>query len=366
MTINRTREDVLDVGTGDTARLPALKTDGPRDSGGLLDSTESWKIGPAQQHDLEREAELGTLRSNLASMAESRSYLESCLRSLTASLRELEERLLAKASQTTNLERELQARDVQLASLKHEREAQAAELARVTAALADGAQRIAALQMELVEQQRHAAAEIDALEARLDQADRDRDQALAGLQVAEERIRAAEVALRDRDGHIERLGASERDQKARADSFAQRLADRDGLIQRLEQEAESSAAVLDKIQANLARMDRDDGVQPRDVVARLFVRNDGNTDIVQVLGRRTLVGRAADCQLRIDAEFISRRHALVTVTPEETVIEDLNSTNGVFVNGTRVARRRLAEGDAITIGRLVFRYVLKPVPERGA
>ncbi len=96
------------------------------------------------------------------------------------------------------------------------------------------------------------------------------------------------------------------------------------------------------------------------------MRNDGNTEIVQVLGRRTLIGRGVDCQLQIDADFVSRRHALVLVLPDETVIEDLNSTNGVYVNGTRISRRRLAEGDNITIGKTVFRYVLKPVAERGS
>ena len=116
MSTNNTRKGAAGGGADDTAELPAVKLDRTRDIAGGLDgtdswaSTDSWKLGPEQQRDLEREAELGTLRSNLASMAESRSYLEDSLRSLTMSLRDLEERLLAKASQTSTLERDMRAR----------------------------------------------------------------------------------------------------------------------------------------------------------------------------------------------------------------------------------------------------------------
>ena len=446
-------------------------------------STDSWKLGPEQQLDFEREAELGALRSNLASMAESRGYLENSLRSLTSSLRELETRLLEESQRTAGHEADLRAREAELAEARHELEAaraqwaggeteraallqqvqalqensaaqmraielleaarredqdaaqamlleqeasaahaqvrvqqlqatlqetiagRDAEMARLVAELAaarghgEGLQqslqslgeehaglrsRHEALQSEhgtlrsehdallagaeeLRTEQGHQLDMVRALNEQLDLARSGHEQALNDLRIAEERIRAADVELRNRDARIERLGASEQEHKARAEKFARRLAERDGLIQRLEREAESSAAVLGKIQSNLSsRLDKEDSALPRDLVARLLVRNDGNTEIVQVLGRRTLIGRGVDCQLQIDAEFVSRRHALVLVMPDETVVEDLNSTNGVYVNGTRVSRRRLSEGDNITIGRTVFRYVLKPVAERSS
>jgi pSer/pThr/pTyr-binding forkhead associated (FHA) protein len=53
---------------------------------------------------------------------------------------------------------------------------------------------------------------------------------------------------------------------------------------------------------------------------------------------------------------VSRHHALVIVGPRDTIIEDLNSTNGVLVNGTRVTRCALSDGDALTIGDTRFRY----------
>jgi pSer/pThr/pTyr-binding forkhead associated (FHA) protein len=48
------------------------------------------------------------------------------------------------------------------------------------------------------------------------------------------------------------------------------------------------------------------------------------------------------------------------LTAEGTVVEDLASTNGVYINGTRVRRQPLREGDLLTIGNTEFRFVFKP------
>lgn len=67
-----------------------------------------------------------------------------------------------------------------------------------------------------------------------------------------------------------------------------------------------------------------------------------------------VVGRGADSDLRLNDPGVSRRHALITVsgTPERPVvtIEDLGSTNGVTVNGTKVTKTALREGSRIEIG----------------
>ena len=67
-----------------------------------------------------------------------------------------------------------------------------------------------------------------------------------------------------------------------------------------------------------------------------------------------VVGRGADADLRLNDPGVSRRHALITVsgTPERPVvtIEDLGSTNGVTVNGTKVTKTALREGSRIEIG----------------
>ncbi len=99
---------------------------------------------------------------------------------------------------------------------------------------------------------------------------------------------------------------------------------------------------------------------PLQELERLLVRTCGESGIVHVLGRRTTIGRTPDNDVRVEADYISRHHAVVLAGPERTIVEDLNSTNGVFVNGVRVTRHELREGDLLTIGETSFRYVLKP------
>jgi predicted component of type VI protein secretion system len=63
------------------------------------------------------------------------------------------------------------------------------------------------------------------------------------------------------------------------------------------------------------------------------------------------VGRNATCQLSLDDPLVSRRHALLTVTGDGVTIEDLQSRNGVLVNGKRITGRTDVQvGDRILIG----------------
>jgi len=63
------------------------------------------------------------------------------------------------------------------------------------------------------------------------------------------------------------------------------------------------------------------------------------------------VGRNASCQIILDDALVSRRHALITVEGDEIFVEDLQSRNGVLVNGVRIPEpTHLELGDVITIG----------------
>ena len=63
------------------------------------------------------------------------------------------------------------------------------------------------------------------------------------------------------------------------------------------------------------------------------------------------VGRSAGCQLSLDDPLVSRRHALLIVSREGVTIEDLQSRNGVIVNGQRIpGRTKVHAGDKIVIG----------------
>jgi pSer/pThr/pTyr-binding forkhead associated (FHA) protein len=63
------------------------------------------------------------------------------------------------------------------------------------------------------------------------------------------------------------------------------------------------------------------------------------------------VGRSPQCNLVIDSERVSRRHARISRRAEGPYVEDLGSSNGVFLNGSPIAGRCLLRaGDRITIG----------------
>jgi len=71
---------------------------------------------------------------------------------------------------------------------------------------------------------------------------------------------------------------------------------------------------------------------------------------------RFIIGRTSDNDLQVDSRFVSRHHAQVVTTVEGSWIEDLNSTNGIYVRGKRIRRHRLAEGDVVQIGQHSLTY----------
>ena len=80
-------------------------------------------------------------------------------------------------------------------------------------------------------------------------------------------------------------------------------------------------------------------------------------------GVRT-VGRATGADFIVDAALVSRVHCRLTALPDgELEVRDLDSTNGTFVNGERIERARLADGDRLQVGRLelvVSRELTRP------
>lgn len=62
-----------------------------------------------------------------------------------------------------------------------------------------------------------------------------------------------------------------------------------------------------------------------------------------------VIGRAAEADLSVPAEEISRRHALVKPTPDGLSVEDLGSSNGTFINGKRVQQGFVKPGDELRL-----------------
>jgi pSer/pThr/pTyr-binding forkhead associated (FHA) protein len=94
-----------------------------------------------------------------------------------------------------------------------------------------------------------------------------------------------------------------------------------------------------------------------DAPVRALVRLASGGELIYPIGKRTTIGRTADNDIQIDVPNVSRHHAVLLANPRNCRIEDLNSTNGVMVNGQRVTRQELRDGDTVTIGKSEFRFM---------
>lgn len=86
-------------------------------------------------------------------------------------------------------------------------------------------------------------------------------------------------------------------------------------------------------------------------VTQIEVRTDG--DVIDVLTfplGRVIVGRSPDNEVYIKSKFVSRHHAQLVSDDGGCVIEDLNSTNGVFLGEKQIKKYRLRDGDIVSLG----------------
>ncbi|MDP2326422.1 MAG: FHA domain-containing protein [Gammaproteobacteria bacterium] len=99
-------------------------------------------------------------------------------------------------------------------------------------------------------------------------------------------------------------------------------------------------------------------------MARLILSLDG-----QILAEfnmskeRYTVGRLQDNDIRIDNPTVSGHHSLVINILNDSFLEDLNSTNGTYVNGRLIKKHALQNGDVVTVGRHQLRFMDGSVDE---
>ena len=73
--------------------------------------------------------------------------------------------------------------------------------------------------------------------------------------------------------------------------------------------------------------------------------------------KQILVGRSSDLDMVLVEDMVSRKHARITMQQDQIWIEDLGSTNGTFVNGEKIKRARLKEGDRVLIGTSILKLI---------
>jgi len=103
------------------------------------------------------------------------------------------------------------------------------------------------------------------------------------------------------------------------------------------------------------------GISP--TVARILLANGGKTVMERELKPgRLVIGRTPDNDLQIDSKFISRHHCQIVTQADSCLIEDLNSTNGIYVQSKRVRRYNLNDGDVVQVGQHEIMYIDERVP----
>ena len=93
-------------------------------------------------------------------------------------------------------------------------------------------------------------------------------------------------------------------------------------------------------------------------MARLILSLDGQTLAeYNMTKERYTVGRLPDNDIRIDNAAVSGHHSLINNILNDSFLEDLNSTNGTYVNGKLIKKHALQQGDVVTVGHHQLRYV---------
>jgi pSer/pThr/pTyr-binding forkhead associated (FHA) protein len=78
--------------------------------------------------------------------------------------------------------------------------------------------------------------------------------------------------------------------------------------------------------------------------------------------KQIVVGRSSDLDMVLVEDMVSRKHAKIAMQADQIWIEDLGSTNGTFVNGEKIKRARLKEGDRVLIGTSILKLIAGDAP----
>lgn len=91
----------------------------------------------------------------------------------------------------------------------------------------------------------------------------------------------------------------------------------------------------------------------------LLMRKNSSAKQIELAGERTLIGRDASNDVRIDHPRVSRNHVELRVEGSTTWLIDLGSRNGTVVNGHRVKHWALHHGDVVQIGDCTLRFLTR-------
>jgi chromosome segregation ATPase len=305
-----------------------------------------------------QDAAIAKLNSNIASGATALTDRINELQRTELSRAQLAEQLTIAKAELGRMAQELSTRDAAIAAARAEG---SEEARRALDSLAAAEKKQAELMQQITELQsetQSADQEMMVLMAHLQEARRPIQSIQADIKRLSEELAAKTQSFEEQAEDNKKLRATlERTRGA--------LEEREFLIRRLERAETNNANALGRIQTSMERLGAavptaaPVGSLPQPEMVAELIRMDGDRPVTHVLARRTRIGRAQTSELQIESSSVSRHHALVLVGSREVIIEDLNSTNGVIVNGRKISRQLLRDGDAITIGDIQFRFMTR-------
>lgn len=182
-----------------------------------------------------------------------------------------------------------------------------------------------------------------ALETQLGEVEQESNDSVAGLnrELAKARRNAEDMErnLRNKDTVITEL--------------MQELAGRSDSIE-LKDESSNGLQGIDGFKAET---DEEQTLGDRDRVTRQLIGNaDGQELRFPLFKNRLTIGRTSNNDIQLNMQYISRRHAVISIDHNQTRVIDWGSKNGVFVNDTKITERILESGDIVTIGTTDFRF----------
>lgn len=116
---------------------------------------------------------------------------------------------------------------------------------------------------------------------------------------------------------------------------------------------ETAASTADRLEER----EKADPTRVRPALSSYYLRGVSGESFGRMLPLRgrMVVGRDEECDITLEAGEVSRRHAVIEVTAQGIRVEDLDSSNGTYVNSERIRKHILKQGDEIAFDTLRFR-----------
>lgn len=161
------------------------------------------------------------------------------------------------------------------------------------------------------------------------------------------------MLLREELGQVQ-LQLQERDQTAVVQ--AERIADLCAAVQHLQDELHQHVEAMLAIRRDIHQVALQTRKNEGGTLLRTLTRDDPE-GVVHLLNKSSIsIGRGPECDIRLRSSSVSRYHAVLRISHDAVIFEDMNSTNGCYVNGRRITRQLLKDGDMLKVGAVPLRF----------